>query len=51
MNPTTRARYESEPHASELEESVSQLRDACGYEEVSELPRFVCFSYLFAAAV
>ena len=51
MNPTTRARFESEPHASELEKNISQLRDVCGYEEVSELPRFVCFSYLFAAAV
>ena len=39
MNTTTRARFNLEPAASKLEESVRKLREDCGYEEVSELPR------------
>lgn len=39
MNTTTRARFDLEPAASKLEESVRELREDCGYEEVSELPR------------
>ena len=39
MNATTRARFDLEPAASKLKESVRQLREECGYEEVSELPR------------
>merc|ERR1712086_283266 len=38
MNTTTRARFNLEPAASKLEESVRKLREDCGYEEVSELP-------------
>jgi hypothetical protein len=39
MTATTRARFDLEPAASKLEESVRKLREECGYEEVSELPR------------
>ena len=39
MNATTRARFDLEPAASKLKESVRQLREECGYEEVPELPR------------